>query len=291
MRFRRLFLKKTKKFIIKKLSNNFSTLFQAFNLSDRVYCDIPYVNLKFKKNSSLAKKNEIITLKIDGQILPKILETGTLDEFLYNFLKKNLKKNSLFIDVGSNHGFISKQISNINYIKKIICFEPVKDIFELSRLNTKNIINIKKYNYGWSKKNGNFAFFENPANSGDFSLISSKQRIIKHVFKFKNANNELKKILINNKNLEIILKTDCQGYDTELFTYLHSKFLKKIHMYFLECKELGKNKKNFYNNIKLFDHIFVSCPLIHRRTRKIDIKDLDKYFNLKVEFDLILLNQ
>ena len=111
------------------------------------------------------------------------------------------------------------------------------------------------------------------------------------MFKFKNANNELKKILINNKNLQIILKTDCQGYDTELFAYLHSKFLKKIHMYFLECKELGKNKKNFYNNIKLFDHIFVSCPLIHRRTRKIDIKDLDKYFNLKVEFDLILLNQ
>lgn len=291
MRLRRLFVKKTKKFIIKKLSNNFSTLFQAFNLSDRVYCDIPYVNLKFKKNSSLAKKNEIITLKIDGQILPKILETGTFDEFLYNFLKKNLKKNSLFIDVGSNHGLVSKQISNINYIKKIICFEPVKDIFELSRLNTKNIINIKKYNYGWSKKNGNFAFFENPANSGDFSLIPSKQRIIKHVFKFKNANNELKKILINNKNLQIILKTDCQGYDTELFAYLHSKFLKKIHMYFLECKELGKNKKNFYNNIKLFDHIFVSCPLLHRITRKINIKDLDKYFNLKVEFDLILLNQ
>ena len=46
MRLRRLFVKKTKKFIIKKLSNNFSTLFQAFNLSDRVYCDIPYVNLK-----------------------------------------------------------------------------------------------------------------------------------------------------------------------------------------------------------------------------------------------------
>lgn len=291
MRLRRLFVKKTKKFIIKKLSNNFSTLFQAYNSSDKVYCDIPYVNLKFKKNSPLGKKNEVITVKIDGQVLPKILETGTVDDFLYNFLKKKLKRNSLFIDVGSNHGLISKQISNINYIKKIICFEPVKKIFELSKLNTKNIINIKNYNYGWSKKNGNLAFFENPANAGDFSLIPSKQRTIKHVFKFKDANNELKKILIDNKNLKIILKTDCQGYDVELFAYLHTKYLKKIHMYFLECKELIKSKKKFYNNIKLFDHIFISCPLLHRRTRKIDIKDLDKYFNLKVEFDLILLNQ
>jgi hypothetical protein len=128
MRLRRLFVKKTKKFIIKKLSNNFSTLFQAYNSSDKVYCDIPYVNLKFKKNSPLGKKNEVITVKIDGQVLPKILETGTVDDFLYNFLKKKLKRNSLFIDVGSNHGLISKQISNINYIKKIICFEPVKKI-------------------------------------------------------------------------------------------------------------------------------------------------------------------
>ena len=95
MRFKRLIEKKTKKFIIKKLSNNFSTLFQSFNLSQRPYCDIPYVNIKFYKSSSLAKKGEVISLKIDGQILPKILETGTFDDFLYKFLKEKLKKNSL----------------------------------------------------------------------------------------------------------------------------------------------------------------------------------------------------
>jgi len=92
MRIRRLIQKKTKKFIIKKLSNNFSTLFQAFNMSERIYSDIPYVNVKFKKNSSLAKKNETILLKIDGTILPKVLETGDFDVFLINFIKKKCKK-------------------------------------------------------------------------------------------------------------------------------------------------------------------------------------------------------
>ena len=92
MRIRRLIKKKTKKFIIKKLSNNFSTLFQAFNMSERSYCDIPYVNVKFKKNSLLAKKNETILLKIDGTILPKVLETGNFDIFLINFIKKKYKK-------------------------------------------------------------------------------------------------------------------------------------------------------------------------------------------------------
>jgi len=206
MRFKRLIEKKTKKFIIKKLSNNFSTLFQSFNLSQRPYCDIPYVNIKFYKSSSLAKKGEVISLKIDGQILPKILETGTFDDFLYKFLKEKLKKNSLFIDVGSNHGLVSKQISNIKYIKKIICFEPVKSIFELSKLNLKNIKKLKHYNFGWSKKNGNFFFYENPSNSGDFSLISNKQRNIRHIFKFKKANDELQKIIANNKKFKLNIK-------------------------------------------------------------------------------------
>tara|TARA_B100000315_G_scaffold62754_1_gene56949 strand:+ start:582 stop:1460 length:879 start_codon:yes stop_codon:yes gene_type:complete len=292
MRLKRLFIKKTKKFIIKKLSNKFSILFQSFNLSERPYCDIPYVNIKFYKSSSLAKKGEIISLKIDGQILPKILETGTFDEFLYKFLKKKLKKNSLFIDVGSNHGLVSKQVSNIKYIKKIICFEPVKNIFELSKLNLKNIKNIRQYNFGWSKKKGNLSFYENPSNSGDFSLISNKQRGIKHIFKFKKANNELKKIIIKNKNLNLILKTDCQGYDIEIFNNLDDNCLKKIHIYFLECKDLTKNnRKKFYEKIKLFNKIFVSCLSKHNNTKSIEINEIQNYFKSKLEFDLILINK
>ena len=291
MRLRRLIQKKTKKFIIKKLSNNFSTLFQAFNISKRPYSDIPYVNVKFKTNSSLAKKNDDILLKIDGVILPKILETGNFDVFLINFLKKNIKKNSIFVDIGSNHGLVTRQVSNIGLIKKIIYFEPVKEIFDLSVFNTKNIKNIERNNYGWAKKEGYKLFFENPSNSGDFSLIPSKQRIIKHKFKFANAKTELKKILNNNKQkFKIILKTDCQGYDIELFSNFDAKYLSNIYMYFLEIKDIGKNKKNFYRNVRLFDKIFVSIPSVHNGIKQINFDELKNYFNYKVEFDLILLN-
>jgi len=291
MRLRRLLQKKTKKFFIKKLSNNFSTLFQAFNMSERTYSDIPYVNVKFKKNSSLAKKNETILLKIDGTILPKVLETGNFDVFLVNFLKKNIKKKSIFVDIGSNHGLVSRQVSNINLIKKIICFEPVKEIFDLSVFNTKNIKNIERNNYGWAKKEGYKLFFENPSNSGDFSLIPNKQRRIKHKFKFGNAKTELKKIISNNKkNFQIILKTDCQGYDVELFSNFDEKYLSKIYMYFLEIKDLGNNKKKFYRNLRLFDKIFVSFPSIHSNVKQINLNDFENYLDYKVEFDLILVN-
>tara|TARA_B100001245_G_C22808267_1_gene389337 strand:+ start:111 stop:986 length:876 start_codon:yes stop_codon:yes gene_type:complete len=291
MRIRRLIQKKTKKFIIRKLKNNFSTLFQSFNLSDRRYCDIPYVKLKFFKSSSLANAGEIINLKIDGQILPKIIETGKFDEFIFKFLKKKLKKKSLFIDVGSNHGFISKQIANIKNIKKIIVFEPVTEIFNLSKMNLNKISNVQYNNYGWAKKVGKFFFYQNLSNSGDYSLIKSKQRQIKHIYKFKKANKELTKIINVNKNLNLILKTDCQGYDIEIFCDLSIDNLRKINMYFLECREVSeKNKINFYNKVKLFKKIFVSCPLIHKDTREISIEKIKEYFNYKVELDLILIN-
>ena len=119
MRFKRLIQKKSKKFLINRLRNNFSTIFQSYNISDKKFCNIPYVDLKFFKDSILTKKNETLRVKIDGQILPKLLVTGKFDEFLFKFLKKKIKKKTLFIDVGSNHGFVSKQVSTINFVKKL----------------------------------------------------------------------------------------------------------------------------------------------------------------------------
>ena len=290
MRIKRLIQKKTKKFIIKKLSNNFSTLFQAYNLSKTNFCNINNVKIKFFKNTSLAKKGEALYLKIDGQILPKIIKTGKFDDFLFNFLNKNLKENSLFIDVGANHGLVSKQVSNLKKIKKIITFEPVKDIYELSILNLKDKKYVEQFNYGWSKNNNKYPLYENPANSGDYSLIPNKQRNIKHIFNFKNANNVLNRIIKKNKKLSLILKTDCQGYDIELFNSIEDKYLKLLSIYFLECKEIkNKQKTLFEKKIKFFKKIFVSCPLIHSDVKQIKLPDLEKYFNYKVEFDLILM--
>ena len=291
MRLKRLIQKKTKKFIIKKLSNNFSTLFQAYNLSKKKYCEIPYVKLKFKKSSNLAKKNETIYLKIDGQILPKILATGDYDTFLYNFLKTKKLKNICFIDIGANHGFISKQISNLPYIKKIITFEPFTPIFKLLELNLKKINNIHNFNFGLSKKNQNLSFYENPSNSGDLSLINNKQRTLKHICKFKNYNQIMKNIMNGTKNMNFIIKTDCQGYDVELFNDLNVNFFKKTKIYFLECNKIQDNQKDiFLKKINFFKRIFISCPLIHKNIKKIGSKDLQTYLDYKVEFDLILVN-
>lgn len=291
MRLKRLVQKKTKKFLINKLRNKFSTIFQAYNISDRNFCDIPYVDLKFFKDSILTKKNQTLRIKIDGTILPKLLVTGKFDEFLFKFLKKKLKRKTLFVDVGSNHGFVSKQVSTISFVKKIISYEPFPDLFNIAKMNLKNVKNIKQNNYGWAKKKGNFTFYENISNSGDLSLIKNKRRNVKHVCKFLNANNEISKIINSNKSLLIVLKTDCQGYDIDIFCNIEDSNLKKINIYFLECKDISENNKiNFYKKAKLFKKIMVSCPLLHENIRNIDIEDIKYYLDYKVEFDLIFLN-
>ena len=209
---------------------------------------------------------------------------------MFNFLKKHIKKNSVFVDVGANYGLVSRQISTIKYIKKIVTFEPVKDIYELSIHNLKKIKNVKQHNFGWSIKNSRKPFYENPRNSGDYSLIPNKQRNIKHIFNFKNANQELNKIILKNNKLDLILKTDCQGYDIEIFNLLDEKSLKKISIYFLECKDLTSSQRViFFKKIKNFSKIFVSCPLKHLKTKLVKIENLETYFNYKIEFDLILI--
>ena len=95
----------------------------------------------------------------------------------------------------------------------------------------------------------------------------------------------------SNKSLLIVLKTDCQGYDIDIFCNIEDSNLKKINIYFLECKDISENnKKNFYKKAKLFKKIMVSCPLLHENIKDIGIKDIKYYLDYKVEFDLIFLN-
>ena len=291
MRLKRLIQKKSKKFVINKLKNNFSTIFQSYNLSVRNYCDIPYVKLKFLKSTILAKKNEVLRVKIDGLILPKLLINGKFDEFLFKFLKKKLYKKTLFIDVGSNHGFVSRQVSNLKFIKKIITYEPFVELYNIAKKNLSNVKNVKHNNYGWAKKKGKYTFYENISNSGDLSLIKNKERNIKHTCKFKNANNELTNIINTNKDYFLVLKTDCQGYDIDIFCNIDNKNLMKLNIYFLECKEISEvNKKKFNEKAKLFKKMMISCPLLHNNIRKINISDIKYYLDYKVEFDLIFIN-
>ena len=75
---------------------------------------------------------------------------------------KKIKKPDFFI------------IHDIDFVKKIISYEPFPDLFNIAKINLASVKNIKQNNYGWAKKKGNYTFYENISNYGVLSLIKNK---------------------------------------------------------------------------------------------------------------------
>lgn len=81
---------------------------------------------------------------------------------IINYLKKlNLK---YFIDVGTHKGEFLSYILSLNY-KKIYCFEPQDEIFEVLYKNNKKNKNIEFFKIGLSDKNLSLNFYINKLSS------------------------------------------------------------------------------------------------------------------------------
>ena len=292
MRLIRLIQKKTQKALTNNLINKFNIIFKAFLLSKKKDCNIDYVDIKFEKKTILANKNEVIRLLLDSTNLPKILEKGCFDSFIYKFLNKIKLKKSVFIDVGANHGFVSKQIRDIKNLKKVYAFEPNPVLFDMLKQNLSDVTS-KIYNYGWGSKNSKFFLWCNKFNSGDFSLIKNKSRTQSIKCQINECNNEFEKIYLSNKKCNFIIKTDCQGYDVEIFTKLKERNLKKIKIYIMELNEIPENKQNiFFKKARLFDKFFICYdPVNQEKIKKIKFEDIRNNINKKKEFDLIMLRK
>lgn len=68
-------------------------------------------------------------------------------------VKYPLNSNSLVLDIGAYKGVWAKQINEL-YGCQVICFEPVKSMFEQLKQNIGDNKNIKAYNVAISDKNG-----------------------------------------------------------------------------------------------------------------------------------------
>ena len=289
MRIFRLIRKKITKILINLIVNKFSIIFRALILSKQNNCNISHVDLKFSKNTFLGKTKEIIRLKIDSTNLPKILENGFFDIFIYKFLKKIKIKKIIFIDIGSNQGLVSRQIKNLKKVKKIYAYEPNPEIFSILKKNlTKVSQNI--YNYGWGNKNKSFFLWCSKFNSGDYSLFKNKSRTQKIKCQIKECNNEFNKIYTKNKNYNFVVKTDCQGYDIDIFNRLKIANIKKIKVYIMELDSVPHNKKdNFFKRLKLFNSFYICEDSINQeKLKKINYNDIEYLINNKKEFDLIM---
>jgi len=123
-----------------------------------------------------------------------------------NFLNRNFKTDSVFVDIGSNYGWHS--IKSSLYCKTVYSFEPQKFIYDIQKMSIdeNNILNIVLNNCGIGDKNETKEMspidYNNPSvNMGDLSVGTGGEPIeIKTLDSF-----QLPKV--------DFIKVDVQGYE------------------------------------------------------------------------------
>ena len=216
--------------------------------------------------------------KIDDAI--SYLFSSVCDE--KKFLKKIFGKKKIFyIDIGTNEGNFLEYLNSQFKFKKIICFEPIK---ELANNLQNKFPDVEVNNFALSNKKTKKKFFE--------YKISSQSSIYKQNDTFKSLK-ELKKIYkIDtvsfdqkfNKNKKIdFCKIDVQGEEMNVLKGMKSNLKKKnIHLIKIEISFLERYqgvKSNFYEIITYlmkFKYHLISISKIKYKDNQILL--MDAYF-------------
>ena len=274
-----------KKYLSKFIKNHYKTIFKSLVESNSKYLSINKLEIELKKNCKLGKNKEKIYLIPDEIMTPFVLKNNHWDYEIIKFIKKyKIKKNDVFLDIGSNIGLVSKQLIEANIkINKFLCFEPNKNSFECLKLNLSSNNKVNLYNFGLGLKNQNLKLYKNKMNSGDSSFI--KKKVNFEICIIKNINSFFKK---NNKILDgkkLIYKSDTQGMDEEIFVGLKEKYFDNINIAIIEIsnhKFINKNKKKFYSRLQSFK------IMNDKNLKNLKINQIENKINNKEEFDLFL---
>lgn len=275
-----------KKYLLKFFKNEYKFLFKALNYSTKSKLKIESLNLIFRTNTHIGKKNEKLILPLDEIIAPRIFNDAKWDYYIIEFIKKNIiSKNNYFFDIGANIGLISKQLQSLDLnIKKYFCFEPEINTFKILKKNLRNN-NSHLYNFGLGKKDKKTKIFISNSNKSDNSFYFKKNKNkYSSIVYLKNSNKILSQIIKKNKIKNIIYKSDTQGMDEEIFLHLNKNILDKIYILIMEISNfdlISKNQKSFLEKLKIFKNIF------SENGSKISIYDIKNLIKKGKEFNIL----
>jgi FkbM family methyltransferase len=165
-----------------------------------------------------------------------------------------LKNCDFIVDIGANNGQWITAVRSQGYSGAAICIEPLKkNYIELKASNSENTITI---NSAVGNKNG-YVYINRSSNDGLSSSILELDEYhkyaapdLKYVGKEKVKISKLSKILKNNKNKNIYVKIDTQGYEFEVLKSIDKNTFKNIHAF-----EIETNLVSTYKNVTLIENI------------------------------------
>lgn len=192
-----------------------------------------------------------------------------------SIINKKIKKNDVFLDIGSAYGFYPYFLNKLNLNINInvvepdkVCLKYLRDLKIFKKKNNK-IFEICAFS---SKKKSKF--YISNQNRGENSIHKDNVHDYSVVVKFDKIDNLFKKKKIN------FVKIDTQGSEIEVLkgmkNILRSKKLKLIIEYCPSDLKLSNTKFNLINFLKKYNFKILRLDLNQNVNTKNDLKDLDK---------------
>lgn len=234
---------------------------QDFNIRGfrKISHHLPNILIPKPKNDLIIKTIHgfylIINPVLDNGVEKSIYYTGTYEKGTLHILKKVLKENNVFVDIGANIGLMSILSSSIVKNKGCVySFEPNPNTYKILKENISinNISNIELSRYAIGNKSESSVIYDNlESNRGSSSLIKPEVETDKYDIEVVRLSD-----YFENKDIKIdLIKADIEGYELEALNGA-IEILKRDNppMLIVECSEIRDNV-NDNNREELFNFI------------------------------------
>ena len=195
------------------------------------------LSLEFAKNiedkshriSSLTWNNIKVNYRTSSSDMVLIYEILLKSKHKKEYYFPERLKPKVIFDIGGNIGITSIYLSSVFPNAMIYSFEPLKENFEILKLNTSQLKNVKVFNFGLGAENGIFKAYlsDDNENYGGVSFYSEVEGNLSESFsecEVKNVNDVVDQLGINTIDL---IKIDTEGAEYDILTSLKYEFLKK----------------------------------------------------------------
>ena len=145
----------------------------------------------------------------------------------------DIGRESVLIDIGMNRAAVSLRFATNENIKSVYAFEPFRPTFELAKrnleLNPQLSEKVHAYNVGLGRKDVTLELPYRSTGTGCMStthdVCKGEKNIKKETVVIRDAAKEIASILEKNKDKYIIVKSDCEGAEFEIFDRLDEQGL------------------------------------------------------------------
>ena len=185
----------------------------------------PLVYFKLTKKQHVifeTKTGLNIKIRVNSTDLMALTHVWMIQEYSNNGF--DINDSDIVIDIGAHIGLFALFASQFCKQGKILCFEPIKENYELlvENINSNKIKNIIPFNFAVSKESDSVKIFLNDDYSGHSMFLETNNFVIV-------KSKSLLDIFSENNIQECnFLKLDCEGAEYDIINSLPSDFLNKI---------------------------------------------------------------